>query len=76
MKQDLKVKSRVKKILKMVQEVAPGNSVELRIPPLSLCTDNGAMIAVLGSQLIQAGAAPSSLAFSAESTLDVRKVQS
>ena len=33
MKQDLEVKSQVKKILKMVQEVAPGNSVELRIPP-------------------------------------------
>ena len=33
MKQDLEVKSRVKKILKMVQEIAPGNSVELRIPP-------------------------------------------
>jgi hypothetical protein len=33
MKQDLEVKSRVKEILKMVQEVAPGNSVELRIPP-------------------------------------------
>jgi hypothetical protein len=32
MKQDLHVKSRVKEILKMVQEVAPGNSVELRIP--------------------------------------------
>jgi hypothetical protein len=33
MKQDLEIKGRVKKILKMVQEVAPGNSVELRIPP-------------------------------------------
>jgi hypothetical protein len=33
MKQDLHVKSRVKEILKMVQDVAPGNSVELRIPP-------------------------------------------
>jgi hypothetical protein len=33
MKQDLQIKSRVKEILKMVQEVAPGNSVELRIPP-------------------------------------------
>jgi len=33
MKQNLKVKSRVKKILKMVQEIAPGNSVELRVPP-------------------------------------------
>jgi len=33
MKQDLEVKSRVKKILKMVHEIAPGNSVEFRIPP-------------------------------------------
>ena len=33
MKQDLEVKNRIKEILKMVQEVAPGNSVELRIPP-------------------------------------------
>ena len=33
MKQDLALKSRVKKILKMVHEIAPGNSVELRIPP-------------------------------------------
>jgi hypothetical protein len=33
MKQDLVIKSRVKEILKMVQEVAPGNSIELRIPP-------------------------------------------
>ena len=33
MKQDLEVKSRVKEILKIVQMVAPGNSVELRIPP-------------------------------------------
>ena len=33
MKQDLALKNRVKEILKIVQEVAPGNSVELRIPP-------------------------------------------
>ena len=33
MKQDLEIKGRVKQLLKMVQEVAPGNSVELRIPP-------------------------------------------
>ena len=33
MKQDLQLKSRVKEILKIVQKVAPGNSVELRIPP-------------------------------------------
>ena len=33
MKQDLEVKKRVKEILKIVQQVAPGNSVELRSPP-------------------------------------------
>lgn len=33
MKQDSKVKNRVKEILKIVQRVSPGNSVELRIPP-------------------------------------------
>ena len=32
MKQDLEVKNRVREILKIVQQVAPGNSVELRIP--------------------------------------------
>jgi len=35
MKQDLEVKNRVKEILKIVQQVAPGNSVELQIPPYS-----------------------------------------
>ena len=33
MKQDLQLKSRVREILKIVQQVSPGNSVELRIPP-------------------------------------------
>ena len=33
MKQDLEVKIRVREILKIVQQVSPGNSVELRIPP-------------------------------------------
>jgi hypothetical protein len=33
MKQDLELKSRIREILKIVQQVSPGNSVELRIPP-------------------------------------------
>ena len=33
MKLDLQLKSRVKEILKIVQQLSPGNSVELRIPP-------------------------------------------
>jgi len=35
MKQDLEVKNRVREILNIVQQLAPGNSVELRIPPYS-----------------------------------------
>jgi len=50
--------------------------VELRIPRFSLCTDNGAMIAGLGAQLIMAGRPPSGLGFGADSTLPVTEVQS
>ncbi|MFC6234193.1 tRNA (adenosine(37)-N6)-threonylcarbamoyltransferase complex transferase subunit TsaD, partial [Leucobacter soli] len=46
-----------------------------RVPPLSLCTDNGAMIASLGAQLVAAGSAPSGLGFGADSTLPVTQIQ-
>lgn len=49
--------------------------IELRIPPLDLCTDNGAMIAALGAQLIMAGHAPSGMEFGADSTLPVTQIQ-
>ena len=49
--------------------------IVLRIPPLSLCTDNGAMIAALGAQLIMAGHEPSTLEFGADSTLPVGQIQ-
>ena len=48
--------------------------IELAVPDLSLCTDNGAMIASLGAQLVAAGEPPSSLDFSADSTLPVTEV--
>lgn len=59
----------------LAAERAAAAGVELRIPPLSLCTDNGAMIAALAAQLIMAGREPSSLAVSADSTLPVTTVQ-
>ncbi|WP_243226843.1 tRNA (adenosine(37)-N6)-threonylcarbamoyltransferase complex transferase subunit TsaD [Microbacterium sp. CIAB417] len=49
--------------------------VAVRIPPLSLCTDNGAMIAALAAELISAGRAPSTLRFGADSTLPVTEIQ-
>lgn len=50
--------------------------VELRIPPFELCTDNGAMIAALASELIMAGAHASELGFGADSTLPVTHIHS
>ena len=49
--------------------------VSVRIPPLSLCTDNAAMIAALAAQLIASGRAPSTLEFGADSTLPVTEIQ-
>ena len=49
--------------------------VTVRIPPLSLCTDNGAMIAALAAELIVHGRSPSQLAFGADSTLPVTEIQ-
>ena len=49
--------------------------IALRVPPLALCTDNWAMIAALGAQLIAAGRAPSGLRFGADSTLPVTSIQ-
>ena len=57
-------------------ERAAAADVTLRIPPLALCTDNGAMIAALGARLIAEGHGPSGLGFGADSTLPVTMVQS
>jgi N6-L-threonylcarbamoyladenine synthase len=64
------------RLREVAQERCDRHGIELRIPAFSLCTDNGAMIAALGAQLIMAGRAPSSLSFGAESTLPVTTVQS
>ena len=62
-----------------LREVALARAAEagvtVRIPPLSLCTDNGAMIAALAAELISSGRPPSTLAFGADSTLPVTEIQ-
>ena len=49
--------------------------VRVHYPELHLCTDNGAMIAALGAQLMMAGREPSNLDFGVDSTLSVETVQ-
>jgi len=48
--------------------------IRLHVPPLDLCTDNGAMVAALGAQLIMAGVAPSGVAFAPDSSMPVTTV--
>ncbi len=63
------------RLREVAEERADAAGIALRIPPLSLCTDNGAMIAALGAQLIMAGHGPSALGFGADSTLPVTDIQ-
>lgn len=63
------------RVREVAAERCAAAGIELRIPPLALCTDNGAMIAALGAQLIMAGHAPSGLEFGADSTLPVTEIQ-
>lgn len=48
--------------------------VELSIPPANLCTDNGAMVAALGSLAINEGLAPSQMGISADSAAEISQV--
>jgi len=48
--------------------------IRLHVPPLDLCTDNGAMVAALGAQLVMAGVEPSGIGFAPDSSLPVTSV--
>jgi len=58
----------------LAAERAGAAGIRLRVPRPGLCTDNGPMVAALGAQLVQAGAAPSALDIPADSSLAVTEV--
>ena len=60
----------------LAQERCAAAGIALRVPRPGLCTDNGAMVAALGSRLVAAGVAPSPIDLPADSALDVREVVS
>ena len=64
MNQDLDVKAQVKQILKTVQELAPGRSVELRIPPY-------AAIQCVGGSSHRRGTPPNVVEMSAGTLIDL-----
>lgn len=56
--------SRLRELLASRADAA---GVEVRIPPLRFCTDNGAQIAAMGTQVVRAGLSPSGWSFSPDS---------
>ncbi len=58
----------------LAQERCDAAGVRLRVPRPGLCTDNGAMVAALGSRLVAAGRSPSPLDLAADSAMPVTDV--
>lgn len=58
----------------LLAERTAAQGIELRTPRPGLCTDNGAMIAVLGSEVVTAGGRPSGLDIGADSSLGVSRI--
>ena len=63
--------SRLRELAKQKCEVS---KIELRIPPIGLCTDNGAMVAALGSLAVTEGVLPSQMGISADSAASIAQV--
>ena len=58
----------------LLEERCQAHGIALRRPRPGLCTDNGAMIAVLGAQVVAAGRAPSGLGIGADPGMPISKV--
>jgi N6-L-threonylcarbamoyladenine synthase len=58
----------------LLAERAAARGVRLRTPRPALCTDNGAMIAVLGAEIASADGKPSALDIGADSSLPVSRI--
>jgi N6-L-threonylcarbamoyladenine synthase len=58
----------------LASERCEAAGIRLRVPRPGLCTDNGAMVAALGSSIVAAGLPPSPLGLPADSSLPVTEV--
>ena len=59
---------------RLLAERAAQQGITLRTPRAGLCTDNGAMIAVLGAEVITDNGRPSRLDIGADSSLPVDRI--
>ena len=58
----------------LCEERASAKGIRVRVPRPGLCTDNGAMVAALGSELVRRGRTPSAYDLAADSSLPVTEV--
>jgi N6-L-threonylcarbamoyladenine synthase len=58
----------------LAQERAAKHGIRVRVPRPALCTDNGAMVAALGSELVARGRHPSALDLPADSSMPITTV--
>ncbi|NKX53666.1 tRNA (adenosine(37)-N6)-threonylcarbamoyltransferase complex transferase subunit TsaD [Arthrobacter mobilis] len=58
----------------LTEERCAAHGISLRVPPIRLCTDNGAMVAALGAQVVMAGGEPSGITFAPDSSMPVTSV--
>lgn len=58
----------------LAQERAGAKGIRVRVPRPGLCTDNGAMVAALGAELVSRGRAASDLGIPADSSLPVTEI--
>ncbi|QYJ02581.1 tRNA (adenosine(37)-N6)-threonylcarbamoyltransferase complex transferase subunit TsaD [Nocardioides panacisoli] len=58
----------------MAESRAEGLGIRVRVPRPGLCTDNGAMVAALGSEMVTRGRTPSAFDLPADSSLPVTDV--
>jgi N6-L-threonylcarbamoyladenine synthase len=58
----------------LAEQRAAKRGIRVRVPRPGLCTDNGAMVAALGSHLVASGVAPSRLDLPADSALPLTTV--
>jgi len=58
----------------LVEERAAAAGIGVRVPRPALCTDNGAMVAALGAELVARGRPPSALDLPADSSMPVTTV--
>ena len=58
----------------LAEERASKRGIRVRVPRPGLCTDNGAMVAALGSEMVARGRVPSRLDLPADSSLPVELV--